>query len=74
MSDQAGTNPDDAVRRLDASLDAQYESPLRDADGSLIDVNALAVDASDATLDDSDVELTLGQDDDVLPNGDADPR
>jgi hypothetical protein len=32
------------------------------------------VDASRHTLDDSDVELTLGQEDDVLPDGRADPN
>lgn len=74
VTDEIGTDPDDAVRSLDAALDEQYESPLLDAAGNRIDADALAVDASDATLDDSVVELTLGQEDDVLPDGQADPR
>jgi hypothetical protein len=64
-----------AVRRLDATLDKEYEAPLRDADGSLVDTSALAVDSEvDGAGDDTDsVELTLGQTDD-LRNGTPDPR
>ncbi len=65
----------DAVRRLDAALDEEYESPLRDADGTLIDTSALAVDSEvNGAADDTDsVELTLGQTDD-LRDGTPDPR
>lgn len=64
-----------AVRRLDASLDKEYESPLRDANGSLLDTSALAVDSEvNGAGDDTDsVELTLGQTDN-LHNGTPDPR
>ena len=64
-----------AVRRLDATLDKEYEAPLRDADGSLVATSALAVDSEvDGAGDDTDsVELTLGQTDDVR-NGSPDPR
>ena len=41
---------------------------------AVTDVNALAVDSSQATLGDSVVGLTLGQEDDILPDGQAGPR
>ena len=64
-----------AVRRLDAALDAEYEAPLEDADGTVIDPSALAVDSAVDGADDetSSVELTLGQTDDLV-DGTPDPR
>ena len=64
-----------AVRRLDAQLKAEYESQLRDADGLPVRPEALAVDTADRAIDDPEhVELTLGQADDVLPDGEPDAR
>jgi hypothetical protein len=72
------TNDDlalEAVRRIDAIEDAEYEEPLTDADGTVLDPNALAVDSLPGPGDDTgEVELTLGQTDDVLPDGGVDPR
>lgn len=65
----------DAVRRLDASLKEQYETPLLDADGTPIDPAGLAVDSLPNGIDDTEnVELTLGQTDDLGPDGASDSR
>ena len=73
MQDDTPTQEDqalEAVRRIDAIEDAEYEEPLTDADGTVLDPNALAVDSLPGSGDETDeVELTLGQTDDVLPMG-----
>lgn len=78
MQDDTPTQEDqalEAVRRIDAIEDSEYEGPLTDADGDVLDPNALAVDSLPGSGDETDeVELTLGQTDDVLPDGGADPR
>lgn len=78
MQDDTPTQEDqalEAVRRIDAIEDAEYEEPLTDADGTVLDPNALAVDSLPGSGDETDeVELTLGQTDDVLPDGGVDPR
>ena len=65
----------DAVRRLDAGLKEQYETPLLDADGTEVDPSGLAVDSLPNGIDDTEnVELTLGQTDDLRPDGTPDSR
>lgn len=64
-----------AVRRLDADLKEQYETPLLDADGTRVDPAGLAVDSLPNGIDDTEnVELTLGQTDDLGPGGAPDSR